>query len=331
MLLSPAVRLMHTTLRWLAAVLAVAATGLAAPAHGQVPVARVHGVVIMSDTLDRRFDEYLRARNMNIQRLQRPEKVREMKREVLDALIAEELLWQQAGKDGRIASDAQVDRSLEQTRGQYKSPEQFQRSIARAGFSEPAFREHVRRMLSADAVAQAVIEARVSISDADMRTFYEANAKEFSRPEQVKTRLIAIAIPQGADEAQRRDARMRIDNVVLRLAAGEDFADLARRYSEHPTRQWGGDLDPVVRGQLPPALDRAAFSLEPGKVSPVIETAQGFHLLRVEGRIAAAVVPFEQAREQINQHLFRQRGNEALQSEVSRLRAGSQVDVLVPL
>ena len=313
----------------LAAGLAVATSVLAGPALGQVPVARVNGVTIMSDTLDRRFDEYLRARNMNIQRLQRPEKVREMKREVLDALIAEELLWQQARQDGRVAADEEVERSLAQTRAQYKSPEQFQRSIARAGHTQESYRSHVRRMLSADKAAQALVEGGVAVSEADIEAFYKANPQAFVRPEQVRVREIAIQWP--ADEKERADVRTRMQAIVTQLGAGADFSDLARRYSQHPTRQWGGAHDPVQRGQLAPELDRMAFTLKPGETSPIIETANGVHLLRVDERIPALTVPLQEARAKIRDYLIAARGREVLDREVAALRERSKVELLIPL
>lgn len=313
-----------------AAAVALAAT-CCLPAQAQQAVARVNGVPISLETLDRRFDDYLRARNMNIQRLQRPEKVREMKREVLDTLIGEELLWQQARSAGRVASDDEVDRSLAQTRAQYGSPEQFERSLARLGHTESSYREHVRRMLSADKAAQALVERGVAISDDDIDAFYKANPQAFSRPEQVKLREIALQVPAGATAQQRADLRTRMQAIVTQLAAGADFSDLARRYSQHPTRQWGGEHDPLARGQLAPELERVAFALRPGQTSGIIESSHGLHLLRLDDRLPASTVPLAAARERIREHLMASRGREVLDRELAALRARSQVELLVPL
>lgn len=311
--------------------LVVVALAPAMPVMAEVPVARVNGEPISSETLDRRFDEYLRSRNMNIQRLQRPEKVREMKREVLDTLISEELLWQKARREGLVASDPEVDASVAQTRSQYKSPEQFQRGVARAGLTEASYREHVRRMLSADKAAQALVEAGVVVTEADIEAFYRANPQAFARPEQVKLREIALQLPPQASAEERADIRTRMQAIVTQLGAGADFSELARRYSQHPTRQWGGEHDPVTRGQLAPELDRAAFALKPGQTSGIIETANGLHLLRVDQRIPASTVPLPAAHDRIRDHLVRTRGKEVLDREVAALRAASQVELLVPL
>lgn len=300
-------------------------------AAAQVTVARVNGVAITSEALDRGFEQELRARNLNITRMQRPEQVRDIKREVLDALIGEELLWQQARRDGIVASDQDVDLALTRTIEQFKTREAFVRRIARDGFDERGYREYVRRLLSADRAAQLLVEAKIAVTEDEVEQFYRANARLFSRPEQVRLREILVRVPPPAGPEQREVARTRIDSIRTRLLAGEDFGDLARRLSELPTRQWGGALDPVARGQLGAPLDEAAFRLRPGEISDVIETGAGFHLLKLDERLPAATVPLAAARDRIRQHLSEVRGREVLDREVAALRAASTVEILLPL
>lgn len=306
-------------------------TAAATAAVAQVPVASVNGVKISSEVLDRRFEEHLRARNMNIARLQRPEKAREIKRAALDELIHEELLWQQAQRENRIASDDDVERALAQAIERAGSRERFLRGIARQGFDEAGWRRHVQRMLSADVAAQRLVEGRVQVLDAEVEAFYRDNAQAFRQPEQVLVREIMLHVARDADAQARNAARQRMQAIATQLAAGADFAELARRHSQHPTRQWGGAHDPVTRGQLAAPLDQAAFALAPGQISPIIETPEGLHLLRVDERRPAQTVPLEAVRERIREHLLATRGRQALERELAVLRARSRVEILVPL
>ena len=303
----------------------------AAGAAAQVPVARVNGVEISSRALDRGFEQELRARNLNITRMQRPDQVRDIKREVLDRLIAEELLWQKARREGRVASDEDTARAVEQSAAQFRNRGAFERSIARDGFDEASYREHARRLLSADRAAQSLVEGKLEITDADIEAFYRANRALFHRPEQLRLRELMVRVAPEAGPGERAAARARADELRARLARGEDFADLARQYSELPTRQWGGALDPVPRGQLAAPLDEAAFRLKPGETSEVIETPAGYHLLRLDERIPEVTVPLASPRERIREHLTRLRGREVLEREVAALRAASKVEILIPL
>lgn len=310
----------------------LAALAIAAPPGlAQVPVARVNGVAIASDALDRRFEEHLRARNVNIVRLQRPERARELKRAALDELIDEELLWQLAQRENRIVHDDEVDQALAQAIERAGSRERFLRGVARLGLDEAGYRRHVQRLLSADRAAQALVEARVQVTDAQVEAFYRDNAREFERPELAVVREIMLRVPPHATAETRALVRQRMQSIAAELAAGADFSDLARRHSDHPTRQWGGAHDPVARGQLAAPLDEAAFALSPGQTSDIIETPDGFHLLRVDGRSPAQTIPLAAVRERIRERLLAARGRQIIQSELSALRARSRVEILVPL
>jgi parvulin-like peptidyl-prolyl isomerase len=116
------------------------------------------------------------------------------------------------------------------------------------------------------------------------------------------------------------------------VRSGEDFEALARRHSDDATRQWGGELDPFARGQMPKPFEDAAFALAaPGAVSGIIETATGWHIVKLEQRIPAVSVPLADARERIREYLRRTRGMEAIDKEVEQLRALGKVELLTPL
>jgi peptidyl-prolyl cis-trans isomerase D len=138
-----------------------------------------------------------------------------------------------------------------------------------------------------------------------VRTSYEARRSEFDRPEQAHARHLLVRF-QPDDDASKQDARKRIDALRERIAAGADFADVATEASEDDaTREKGGELGWIVRGGVVKPLEDAAFSQAPGALGEVIETPQGYHLVRVEERQPARVVSFEEAQAQVAQDLAR--------------------------
>ncbi len=152
-------------------------------------------------------------------------------------------------------------------------------------------------------------EAAEALLDKDptrVRERYEERKSEFDRPEQVRVRHI-LARFEPSDEAGKAAARARIDALRQRIEGGEDFAAVAREASEDPaTKESGGDLGLVSRGTVVKAIEDAAFAQAPGALGDVIESPQGFHLLKVEERRPARVVPFEEAQAQVAAELARE-------------------------
>ena len=145
-----------------------------------------------------------------------------------------------------------------------------------------------------------------------VRKSYEERRSEFDRPEQVHLRHILVRFEEK-DGASKQAARERIDAIRKRIEGGEDFTTVAREASEDPaTKESGGDLGLVARGGVVKPLEDAAFSQETGVLGEVIESPQGFHVLRVEARQTASVVPFEQAQAQVATELARQDAAAAL-------------------
>jgi peptidyl-prolyl cis-trans isomerase D len=169
------------------------------------------------------------------------------------------------------------------------------------------------RTVPADlALPEEAPQALLAADPERVRKSYESRKAEFDRPEQVHLRHI-LARFELDDDASKQAARERIDAIRKRIEGGEDFAAVARESSEDPaTKESGGDLDFVSRGGVVKPLEDAAFSQEPAALGDVIESPQGFHLLRVEERRPARVVPFEEAQAQVARDLARQDAAAAL-------------------
>jgi parvulin-like peptidyl-prolyl isomerase len=141
-------------------------------------------------------------------------------------------------------------------------------------------------------------------TEAQVEAQLEAEAAERARPRRVKLRNIFKKVPAGAGPAERDAARKALDRVRERLLAGADFAEAALRESDSQTRYQGGAMGAIPPGVLQPAVERIAFALREGELSPVIETDDGFTLLRCDGIVEARVMPEDEARTRIRQGLF---------------------------
>jgi peptidyl-prolyl cis-trans isomerase D len=149
-------------------------------------------------------------------------------------------------------------------------------------------------------------------SDAQVRAFYDLHLEDrFTDVEQVRARHILVAVPPGGDDAAKAQARAEAEDLLRQVRAGGDFEALAKKHSKDPgSAAKGGDLGFFPRGRMVPAFDAAAFALEPGQVSELVETPYGFHIVKVEEKKPGGSRPLEAVRDQIVQELTGERSLE---------------------
>ncbi|MBP9020894.1 MAG: peptidylprolyl isomerase [Syntrophobacterales bacterium] len=173
-------------------------------------------------------------------------------------------------------------------------------------------------MIVNEYLARAYVEQEilggVTVSDEEVEKFYRDNQSAFENPEQLRVRHILISVKPGASDEEKNAAKKKTTDILERVKKGEDFAKLAEEHSEDPgSRQKGGDLGYIARNTTMPELEQAAFALEVGRVSGPVETAFGFHLIKVEEKKKASVAPFDQVKEEVRRKTLQ----EAKQKKVS--------------
>jgi peptidyl-prolyl cis-trans isomerase D len=180
--------------------------------------------------------------------------------------------------------------------------------------SDPeAYRLPERRVLSYLLVDREALRSRVTVTDADTRTWFDGNLDQFRIPKQVCASHVLIKSPGEA--RTESEARARAERVLERARSGEDFAALAEEVSEDAgSATLGGDLGCFERGRMMPEFDAAAFELETGEISELVETSLGFHVIRADSVREESVRAFEEVQEAIRSRLVAQRVEERLGS-----------------
>jgi peptidyl-prolyl cis-trans isomerase D len=139
-----------------------------------------------------------------------------------------------------------------------------------------------------------------------VREFYDQHPDRFRQPERTRARHVLLRLAPDAPEEEQARVRERAEAALERIEGGEDFAAVAGELSEDPgSKDQGGDLGFFARGQMVPAFEEVAFSLEPGKTSGLVKTDFGYHVIRVEERKAAEERSFDEAAREIAEELVR--------------------------
>ncbi len=139
----------------------------------------------------------------------------------------------------------------------------------------------------------------VEITEKEIESYYEYNAKMYSQPKQVKAKHILFKVAQDDTEEVKNKVKERAEKVLEKARKGDDFAALAKEYSEGPSKSQGGDLGYFKTGQMEPPFEEAAFALKKGEISDLVQTRFGYHIILVEDIKEAGMTPLEQVREDI--------------------------------
>ena len=138
-----------------------------------------------------------------------------------------------------------------------------------------------------------------------------------------------IKVEADADSPQKAEARKKIESIQTRLRNGEDFATLAKEHSEGPSSVKGGDLGYFKRGQMVKSFEEAAFALEPGEVSEIVETPFGYHLIKVFEKKPEGVTAYKEAEENIHQFLKQERSKAEIMKYLEMLKEKADIDRLL--
>ncbi len=161
----------------------------------------------------------------------------------------------------------------------------------------------------------------------EISKFYKDNPTLFNQPESVHVRHILVTVGKDDSEKIKAEKKEKIDNIRKQLVNGGNFAELARKYSDCPSKEAGGDLSFIKRGQMVKDFENAAFSQEMNAIGPVIKTEYGYHIVQVLEKRPAKKVALEEVKDKIAKHLEQRKTVESFNEVLKKLRANAKIQV----
>jgi peptidyl-prolyl cis-trans isomerase SurA len=266
--------------------LTVLGTGHPAASEIDGIAAIVNKTVILRSDVDEQVLIY--ARELQID-LSDSTKVAQLRQEILDSMIEERLIVDEANKTGvsltkNELKDA-VDQALANTIARAGSEQRFREELAKEGLTEDELREkyepEVRKQLLLMKMIGREVKSKVKVSDSEVQDYYNKKKAELpKKPEEV--RLSHIFLMVRPDSVALKNGMARAQQILDRIKKGESFEAVAQATSDDPSAKYGGDLGFFSRGELDPAFEKVAFSLDEGQVSGIVQTKFGFHIIKVE-------------------------------------------------
>jgi peptidyl-prolyl cis-trans isomerase C len=260
--------------------------------------------------------------SFKLKRQGRPLNAEQMKRyesRIRETMINRSLLLQQAQSEGIEASNRLVDKALDEFKSTFPDDNAFQQALTEMEITEEQIQNQFKDGLTIKALIDKEVVQKISVTDAQVRKYYDDNPDTFRRPEQVKASHILIKVPENASEAQKANALAAIEALKVRIDNGENFAVLAQEHSDCPSKSKGGDLGFFGSEQMVPPFSKAAFDLQPGQVSEVVETRFGYHLIKLTERQEAQTLAFNDVKDEIATRLRQEQERTEIDQYIQKL------------
>jgi peptidyl-prolyl cis-trans isomerase SurA len=304
--------------------------GLVSPSEAVVD--RVVAVVNQEIITFSEVEKMSRSLQVEIQtedRLERRERVQEIFRKVLEKLIEEKLIDQEAKKSGIKVTSKEVEGAIEEVKRRYAvDQENFEKLLAAEGVTLETFKKEIEKQILRTKVINWAVKVEPTAGEKELRDFYQKHIDRYRVNESYRISHILFPIPKDASLEQGREIRKRSQKVLERIKGGEDFGEMALLYSEDPSsRKDRGDMGYFKRGELLPALEKEALRLQVGEVSGVIRTEFGFHIVKLLDRKGGEPPPFEEIKEKVQADYYAREMEKAYLQFLSKLKEKSVIEI----
>ncbi len=224
-------------------------------------------------------------------------------------IVEQKLLAQEARRFGLTADEAEVAQMMQMTEQQAGGRDALAKNLASGGSSIEQLENMIREMELGRTFIVQQIQPTIQVTDEEIAAFYIEHPELFTVEETVHARHILFEAASDADPETDAAARAKAEVARERAMAGEDFAELAKELSEGPSGPTGGDLGFFEKGRMVQPFGEAAFALDVGEISAVVQTRFGYHVIVVEEKRPAGTVPLDEVKDEVRSRLVTQKTN----------------------
>jgi len=291
-------------------------------------IAFVNDEIITLHDLNEAFEPYQKKIDDSYKGTDKDRVVAETKLSLLNRMIDNLLIEQEAKKSAIAVQDDEVMSSIRDMLARKKmTMEALQQSLSREGTTFEAYKKDMRDSMVRMRLLRREVRSKITVSDEEIGEYYSLHRDDYEGKDAVRLKHILLLFPKNMDSNAKAKLQADAMDILKRLKAGDSFDQLAARFSQGPAASSGGDVGFVEKGAMLPEVEKAAFSLDKDSISNLIESPVGFHIIKVIDRRGAGVKPIETVREEIKSKLEDEKLDKKFDSWVSELREKSLVEI----
>lgn len=255
------------------------------------------------------------------------EQYKKMRRELLDQMITDILLLQEAKKLD-INVNEQVNMSIEKIKKDngIETDNQLKQVLMQQGISFEDWKMQMEENLMKQNIIFTNVGRTVVVDDSEIISYYKQHQDEFTEPPVYRLKAIYISAEGKSEE----EVQAKMEEVDAKIESGEDFAVISGEYSEGPEKESQGDLGVYKKGELEKNLEQAVDVLKTGEITPWLEIKNGWYLLQLEDRKESYIKAFDDVKKEIEKKLFEERSDKKLKKYLEELKQKSYIKILLP-
>ena len=292
-------------------------------------IAYVNDDIITLSELNERTNALVAAQQKNPFLHEQELSLEEMRHTMLNRLIDERLASQEISRLKISVSEEEVDETIARIMEENDlTRESLEAELRKEEKTIKDLRQQIKEGLEQRKLVSREIQSKTVITDEIVEAYYQSNMKDFQGKERWRLQDIFLPLPHSATAEERARIHDLARQILNQLRQGADFAPLAQRYSRGPGAEAGGDLGFFSRGELEPILEETIQDMEPGEVSPAIETQKGFHIIKVIEVDRTPPKALDEVRESIRNLLYKREVEFRYREWLSSLRERSYVKIV---
>ena len=282
-------------------------------ACGKKIAATVNGEPIYMEEVDKQLEQ-LGQQHQSLEGQQGEEYKKQFQKQILDDLIEQKLVLQEAEKEKIKVSDKEIDDWIKQAKQQFPSEQEFESKLKELNLTIEELKKNRKEQLLRQKMIEKITKD-IKVTDKEVEDYYKKNKEELKEPEKVKIKWIILSEEKKAKE------------VLKELEEGADFAEVAKRESiDTATKESGGVLGLRSKNELPPEVAEEAFKIELNKLSELIKMQQGYAIIMVEEKQPEKQKTFDEAKEEIKNRLLSEKQSKAYQDWIEKVKKKAKID-----
>ena len=265
-------------------------------------VAKVNGEIITLSAVEERV--VIAKQQMNASETGFDLSEKQIIEKTLNSIIEEKLQLQEAKKSGLDVDDESIENAFKDIRKRNNITEsQMEELLKQEGRSLEQYKKVIREQILVTKVVQFHIGKSGNVTKRQIKKYYFENQKDYWKSRQPFVRHILLIVDEDADPEEKKLKRIKANEILRQIRAGNDFYKMAKKYSEDVSASSGGEVGLLEKGHFVPEFEEVAFRLKPGEVSDIVKSRYGYHIIKVDRVLPGRAKPIDEVKEKIEQIL----------------------------